>query len=92
MNSTYALREFAEIVWDTMNPVLKRDKTTEVNGIISTLTALISEHYYPKEFTEWLIAYCRWDGHCVTLYDDGKFVKEFYSTDDLIEYWKENEQ
>ena len=27
----------------------------KMNALISDLTALISEHYYPKKFVEWII-------------------------------------
>ena len=48
MNSTDALREFAEIIYDTMNPVIRGDKETEVDYIMLDLTALISDGYVEK--------------------------------------------
>ena len=64
---------------------------------ISVLTALISEHYYPKEFVEWLL-----NGYTF-LKSDQSFVVNYpymtehndyrhFTCDELYQYWKENEQ
>jgi hypothetical protein len=67
------------------------------NYMISDLTALISEHYYPKEFLFWLL-----NGYTF-LKSDQSFVVNYpyltkhndyrhFTCDELFNYWRENEQ
>ncbi|NLE03127.1 MAG: hypothetical protein GX640_24920 [Fibrobacter sp.] len=65
---------------------------------ITDLTALISEHYYPKEFVEWMLK-------CGT-YSDVPYKTftlkwnvniepgtwQYFTTDELFNYWEENER
>jgi hypothetical protein len=71
------------------------------NYMISDLTALISEHYYPKEFVEWVFREgigSNDDGtlfHYVSIQIKGHPFKEtkeltFNTIDELYQYWKEN--
>jgi hypothetical protein len=64
---------------------------------ITDLTALISEHYYPKEFVIWLL-----NGYTF-LKRDQSFVVNYpylnehnnyrhFTCDELFSYWKENER
>ena len=104
MNSKSALREIAEkyknggyrIVNDYAgNKTMQRyDNKDE---LLSDLTALISEGYYPKEFVEWK------DINCTYLRGSSRYaINECpktafgdyvpYTLDELFNYWKENEQ
>lgn len=96
--SAAAIREFAETIYHTMNPVLRGDKKMEVDYIISDLTALISEHYYPKEFVEWTMMQ-----GIVGIYDRKGYLyssallnlkgfKGDNTIKNLFNYWKENER
>ena len=87
--SAAAIREFAKIIYHTMNPVLRGDKKMEVDYIISDLTALISEHYYPKEFTEW-VSGTGWQYHMKFKIWTLGMTKA--TTDEIYEVWKENER
>jgi len=49
MNSTKALREFAETIYANLLPIVKWDKERDVQGIMDMVTALISEHYVERE-------------------------------------------
>lgn len=67
--------------------------------MVSDLAAVISEHYYPKEFTEWIgdkgIEKAHNDEEIVWIlykYNSMEAEKEFASLDDVFNYWKENEQ
>ena len=65
--------------------------------LTNKITALIEEHYYPKEFVEWLL-----NGYTF-LKSDQSFVVNYpymtehndyrhFTCDELYQYWKENEQ
>jgi hypothetical protein len=65
-----------------------------MQSYVSDLTALIEEHYYPKEFTEW-VSGTGWQYHMkFKIWTLGmtadKMVKA--TTDELYEVWKENER
>jgi len=96
MNSTEALREFA-----VNNGHREYFANTNGNGFnanprfLSDLTALISEHYYPKEFVRWMFKGCPFiigengAGNIIAFsVRDGKQ----FTFDELFNYWKENEQ
>ena len=72
MSNTDKLREFCE---NWRSDLIKHGGIPEM---LSDLTALISENYYPKEFTTWY-AYAHHD----------KKFKEM-SMDEIYNYWKEN--
>jgi hypothetical protein len=96
MNSIDALREFADR-WGLHYNEEGGKLDDERKECLSDLTALISEHYYPKEFVEWKdvnCTYLRGSNNYVinkcpkTVYGD--YVP--YTLDELFNYWKENEQ
>ena len=61
--------------------------------LMERITALISEHYYPKEFTEWKdkkdLRYSSLHNRYYSDTDNG--MREF-TIDEIFEYWKENER
>jgi len=69
---------------------------------LSDLTALISENYYPKEFTEWvgqnnaILCYVNirkiWVRTRFVLGENPHEEYDEYTTEELFEYWKTNEQ
>ena len=69
---------------------------------LSDLTALISEHYYQKEFTEWvgqnnaILCYVNirkiWVRTRFVLGENPHEEYDEYTTEELFEYWKTNEQ
>jgi len=68
------------------------DKSKE---LLSDLTALISENYYPKEFVLWLVIQNYWGMDILTCKwtnDEPTAFQEEKTTDELYEMWKENEK
>jgi len=67
------------------------DKSKE---LLSDLTALISEHYYPKEFLLWTGENCQYypDTNEWMYFESPMTQQYFKGTDELFNYWKENEQ
>ena len=66
-----------------------------VDHVVSEYTALISEHYYPKEFLLWTHSQGYWlfdSLTCLWVSDEPKAFQEEKTTDELFEYWKTNEQ
>jgi len=62
---------------------------------ISDLTALISENYYPKEFLLWTHSQDYWKFDmvkCVWIPDEPVAFQYEITTDELFNYWKENEK
>jgi hypothetical protein len=85
--SAAAARELVERWMGEKHPIT-------MQSYVSDLTALISEHYYPKEFTEW-VSGTGWQYHMkFKIWTLGmtadKMVKA--TTDELYEVWKENER
>jgi hypothetical protein len=95
MNSTEAIREIAEKHFPCVGTRNDREyRKMEQDALVSSITALISEHYYPKEFTEW-VSGTGWQYHMkFKIWTLGmtadKMVKA--TTDELYEVWKENER
>ena len=85
MSNTDKLREFAE-----KYASYKAQKVI----ILSDLTALISEHYYPKEFLLWTGENCQYypDTNEWMYFESPMTQQYFKGTDELFNYWKENEQ
>lgn len=101
--SAAAIKEFAEKQFPLSKELKKEVLYNQIqqakqNECFSDLTALIEEHYYPKEFVEWML-------RC-SAYSDVPF-REFtlkwnvnigpdewrcFTTDELFNYWKENVQ
>ena len=102
-NSEQALRDFAEKQFP-LSKELKKEvlynqmQQAKQNECLSDLTALISEHYYPKEFVEWTMMqgimgiYDR-KGY---LYSSALLNLKGFKGDNTIKnlfnYWKENER
>ena len=61
---------------------------------LSDLTALISEHYYPKEFLLWTGENCQYYPYTNEwMYFESPMTQQYFKgTDELFNYWKENEQ
>jgi hypothetical protein len=74
----------------------------DADKFVSDLTALISENYYPKEFTEWvgqnnaILCYVNirkiWVRTRFVLGENPHEEYDEYTTEELFEYWKINEQ
>ena len=63
------------------------------NHIEKRLNALLDEHYYPKEFTNWTHHQGYWHFDIITdmwYSDDDKHLDHEITTDELYNYWKEN--
>ena len=86
MSNTDKLREIAE--------KHKFGYQEYVDHVVSEYTALISEDYYPKEFTNYCIKnvdYCRDMGkEWYQIMASGILILK--TLDDVYNYWKENEQ
>ena len=81
---TFPLSEFGDDLHDYLQRGLR-------DVLYADLTALISEGYYPKEFTEWLVKNSLPEGNCVLV--RARLVKtELLTYDEAFKYWKENEQ
>ena len=92
MNSTDALRDRITLI------LMKYEGwfvSTAEKNISADLTALISEHYYPKEFLLWTHHQDYWHFDIITdmwYSDDDPQLLHEITTDELFNYWKENEQ
>lgn len=98
MTTSDKLREIAE-KWGWFVKTISLDNHRfELNKnpeqLLSDLTALISENYYPKEFTNYCIKnvdYCRDMGkEWYQIMASGILILK--TLDDVYNYWKENEQ
>ena len=91
MSNTDKLREISEKWARPINSPHDDEEATQ--EVLSDLTALISENYYPKEFTEWKdkkeLRYSSLHNRYYSDTDNG--MREF-TLDELFNYWKENEQ
>lgn len=71
-------------------------KTDSFGDVLSDLTALISEGYYPKEFVEWKDKNTLSDKISRTevryFLTDMDAPLDLMTLDELFNYWKENEQ
>ena len=88
MSNTDKLREF-------IHRLGSYSARMDMENSLSDLTALISEHYYPKEFLLWTHSQDYWlfdSLTCLWVSDEPKAFQEEKTTDELFEYWKENEQ
>ena len=98
MKPSEAIKELVK-KWENISPGYDNPNIEfqDDSTFISDLTALISEHYYPKEFVLW----------SETNYDFAPFIENgivkwvgksdegqsfIYTTDELFNYWKENER
>jgi len=77
------------------NSLYNQLQQSSQDNLLSDLTALISEHYYPKEFLLWTHSQGYWlfdSLTCLWVSDEPKAFQEEKTTDELFNYWKENEQ
>jgi len=88
MTTSDKLREFCE---NWRSDLIKHGGIPEM---LSDLTALISEHYYPKEFLLWTGENCQYypDTNEWMYFESPMTQQYFKGTDELFNYWKENEQ
>ena len=72
----------------------RRIVQTPIPEFLSDLTALISEHYYPKEFLLWTGENCQYYPYTNEwMYFESPMTQQYFKgTDELFNYWKENEQ
>jgi len=90
MSNTDKLREIAEKWARPINSPHDDEEATQ--EVLSELTALISEHYYPKEFVEW------WSKVLIETHGQYGSMKipiqigGLRTMDEIFEYWKTNEQ
>ena len=77
------------------NTIYNQIQQSKQDSFLSDLTALISENYYPKEFVLWAHSQDYWlfdSLTCLWVSDEPKAFQEEKTTDELFEYWKEDEQ
>ena len=93
MTTSDKLREIVDKTFPLFGSRLDEWRKVERDKLLSDLTALISEHYYPKEFVEWKdkkeLRYSSLHNRYYSDTDNG--MREF-TLDELFNYWKENEQ
>ena len=94
MSNTDKLREIVDKTFPLFGSRLDEWRKVERDKLLSDLTALISEHYYPKEFTNYCIKnvdYCRDMGkEWYQIMASGILILK--TLDDVYNYWKENEK
>ena len=85
--SAAAARELVERWMGKKHPIT-------MQSYVSDLTALISEHYYPNEFLLWTGENCQYypDTNEWMYFESPMTQQYFKGTDELFNYWKENEQ
>ena len=71
--------------------LIDNDRTKQC---LSDLTALISEHYYPKEFLLWTGENCQYytDTNEWMYFESPMTQQYFKGTDELFNYWANNEK
>ena len=99
MTTSDKLRKFAEKwgmgYFDDGVDYGYKPTSKKIEQCLSDLTALISENYYPKEFVLWAHSQDYWlfdSLTCLWVSDEPKAFQEEKTTDELFEYWKEDEQ
>ena len=94
MTTSDKLREIVEKTFPLFGSRLDEWRNVERDRLLSDLTALISEQYYPKEFANYCIKnvdYCRDMGkEWYQIMASGILILK--TLDDVYNYWKENEQ
>ena len=70
----------------------KEDMLDDLDSL--SLTALISEHYYPKEFLLWTGENCQYypDTNEWMYFESPMTQQYFKGTDELYNYWANNEE
>ena len=95
MTTSDKLREIVDKTFPLFGSRLDEWRKVERDRLLSDLTALISENYYPKEFVLWAHSQDYWlfdSLTCLWVSDEPKAFQEEKTTDELFEYWKEDEQ
>ena len=104
MTPSDKLREIAEKYFPieeklSSSSLYNQIQQTNQVTLLSDLTALISEGYYPKEFTRWFRSEKFYDIFQESTDGEGNMQWEYLhsgqvlnTTDELFNYWKENEQ
>ena len=94
MTPSDKLREIVEKTFPLFGSRLDEWRKVERDRLLSDLTALISEHYYPKEFLLWTGENCQYypDTNEWMYFESPMTQQYFKGTDELFNYWKENEQ
>ena len=90
MSNTDKLREIVDKTFPLFGSRLDEWRKVERDNLLSDLTALISEHYYPKEFIVFVNDNFYWDkglgGYLpTTIIHQGMTFK---TTDELLTYWE----
>ena len=93
MKAEEAKREFARKIVE----ILMAHGSNAINATTSLpdLNALLDEHCYPKEFTNWTHHQDYWHFDIIAdmwYSDDDDHLDNKITTDELFNYWKENEQ
>ena len=94
MSNTDKLREIVEKTFPLFGSRFDEWRKVERDRLLSDLTALISENYYPKEFLLWTGENCQYypDTNEWMYFESPMTQQYFKGTDELFNYWKENEQ
>ena len=94
MSNTDKLREIVEKTFPLFGSRLDEWRKVERDRLLSDLTALISEHYYPKEFLLWTGENCQYYPYTNEwMYFEWPMTQQYFEgTDELFNYWKTNEQ
>lgn len=97
-NSEQAIREFAE-KWARL---LKSKDPNVKEMFIAHHNVFVSEHYYPKEFVEWMIKNEVFLGFPFERNNEGKLIlsdtrgmttkSTVFTTNELFNYWEENDR
>jgi len=99
MSNTDKLREIATRHFPveeklSNNSLYNQLQQSSQDNLLSDLTALISENYIPKEFLLWTGENCQYypDTNEWMYFESPMTQQYFKGTDELFNYWKENEQ
>ena len=97
MSNTDKLREIAVkwCPWSEKTSFKRNGKDyVPFNQMLSDLTALISEHYYPKEFLLWTGENCQYypDTNEWMYFESPMTQQYFEGTDELFNYWVNNKK
>ena len=94
MTTSDKLREIVEKTFPLFGSRFDEWRKVERDRLLSDLTALISENYYPKEFLLWTGENCQYypDTNEWMYFESPMTQQYFKGTDELFNYWKENER
>jgi hypothetical protein len=94
MTTSDKLREIVDKTFPLFGSRLDEWRKVERDKLLSDLTALISEHYYPKEFLLWTGENCQYypDTNEWMYFESPMTQQYFKGTDELFNYWANNEK